>query len=473
MLLLRLTSIIFFLASASIIADATESITFDLLYSKKGPENIFGQSGNAKEAYVVYAETMSGNDWGERINNAIDKLLEDWPGGEVILPVGQISVSTTIDFSGTGTMKDSGASVILRGPGGPRSTELIWKGLPNKPVIEMASPWFCQIRNLAIDGNKTKGVIGIRFRAGWERGTAGKNTARHNVVDGVYITNCDIGFQIGDYYGPDLASHNFRDIWINKCRLGINVLGANVANLWFTGITITGGEDCEAGFKLENSGGFIARSITEKSTKPPPRALRDTFGKEVFFEEVPIGARKFHSFGETAPGTVSGGIPEFVVYGLSVAMHNPKGWVIHTDCAPIRIYSARTEGVTPLLYYSDRSISDLPFNVMLQDVASYSLGNEKGNVIEYHGPGPLYLINCSLLGNVACGDTDVFSIGTHFWFNKHVEKKVELLRGGFVPISPANKPQIHQAQNFFQLTVEVPKNAKLVKVPLTGINNQR
>ena len=123
------------------------------------------------EWYTVYAEGMLGGDWGEKINNAIDKLLARWWAGEVVLPPGKLYVTTPITFFGTRTDRQ-GKHIVLRGSGGPESTELIWVGEPNTPVIEMVSTRWVRLQNLtvrgsAVQGQRTPGVIGVRWRAGW------------------------------------------------------------------------------------------------------------------------------------------------------------------------------------------------------------------------------------------------------------------------------------------------------------------
>ena len=425
----------------------------------RGPRGVF--SATSGEACVLYADSMPGEEWGEKINRAIAKLRDGADGGTVLLPAGHLKISTTIDF--TANRRAAPTGIVLQGAGGASATRLIWEGKPNSAMIFIPSPWHCQVRGVYLDADKAEGITGIHFPAGWSRGW---NVSRHLMLDDVVFRHCKIGLDIGDIYSPDLSQHLFQGLWFWQCETGVRVTGANVANLWFYGISMDGGvKTC---FDLI---GHSARKIRKSADEPMPTdgsdVLRDQDGREVFWDSVPELPKKQGQvdqfFGKDKGYYAGGGYPELVVYGLEVHTSTPDAWVIRTNFAPIRIYSARCEGPGGLLRHTS-PLGDFRNNVVLVDVSAVCKGEgSNGNVIEHHGKGPLYLIGCNFNGNVALADTRVFANGVHFM-------KEGL---GFTQLPDRTGAVIHQTHFIHQQTVAVPEGAKAVRVPLTGVNRQR
>jgi len=448
--------------------EALDAVEHATLMSPRGIYSALREN----EAYTVYAEAFPGEDWGEKINNAVSAVRMRADGGEVVLPPGTLEVSTTISLGGNIT-KTSGApmGVILRGAGGASTTRISWNGPPKQAIIDMPAPWWCQVKNLQVNGNNVAGVIGIRYRDGLERG---RNGGKLDSIENIEIRKCDVGLEVGSIFGPDLVSSSFRNIFITQVRIGVRVLGSNVAIQQFYNICIT--DFKEAGFKLMGFSGRLVRSRKEKDTPTDEKVLRTPDGEEVFMEDIPEYGRKHrvhYSTHTDVPGSkakpwVGGGYPEIIIYGLSVHSSTPNAWVIDTNWAPVRIYSARCEGMGGLLRVT-RGLPNMRHNIVLMDVSATAVGNEKGNVIEFDGPGPLYLIGCSLNGNVAVADTEVFSIGTHFYFYDFRQRyPYQVVDAGIVPLRPGHVPRVHQAHNLSHLDVTVPAGAKSVRVPLGG-----
>ena len=71
-----------------------------------------------------------------------------------------------------GEVTDLPAGFRLRGvPGGgyghgELSTRLRWVGANDSVMIDMPAPWHCHLSDFMLDGTATKGLIGIRYRAG-------------------------------------------------------------------------------------------------------------------------------------------------------------------------------------------------------------------------------------------------------------------------------------------------------------------
>ncbi len=425
----------------------------------RGPLGVF--SALSGEPYVLYAESMPGEEWGEKINHAIARLRAGADGGTVLLPPGNLKISTTIDFAAKRGHVPQG--LVLQGAGGASATRLTWEGKPNSVMISIPSPWHCQVRGVYLDATQVEGITGIHFPAGWSKGW---NTSRHLVLDDIVFRRCRIGLDIGDIYSPDLSQHIFQGLWFYQCETGVRVTGANVANLWFYGVSIDGG--CKTCFKLV---GHSARKIRKSPDEPMPAdgydVLRDQDGKEVFWNDVPELPKKqgqvAQYFGDEKGWYAGGGYPELVVYGLEVHTSTPDSWVIDTNFAPIRIYSARCEGAGGILRFNN-PMGNFRHNVVLIDVSATCKGeNSNGNVIEHYGKGPLHLIACNFNGNVALADTRVFADGVHF-----------LKEGaGFTQLPDRSGAVIHQTHFIYQQTVPVPEGAKTVRVSLNGVNRQR
>jgi len=174
--------------------------------------------------FVLYVDVGPEQDAALDINEAIEAARRAG-GGTIFLPPGQLNITSTICFAGSLARFPRGAprGIILSGCGGEKSTTLIWQGPEGQPVIDLPSPWGCQVRNLAINGQNVPGAIGVRYRGGYERHA---NSGKNNLFENLTITCVDVGIEVGDQFGPDLVGGTFRNIWIMYMRIGVRLMGA-------------------------------------------------------------------------------------------------------------------------------------------------------------------------------------------------------------------------------------------------------
>jgi len=380
--------------------------------------NIFGwhqaiaATTNGAE-FIVVAER--GSDITVVVQEAINEARATG-GGTVVLPPGNFIVSDTIKFSGTlQRFPRGGATLNLRG--GP--TNLTYKGAPNKTILDMEAPNNCTISGLSINGDNIPGTVGIRYRAGYERGV---NGGKSNNFFNINLARLDIGMWIGDPFAPDLVGSGFYSLGINYTRICLLVEGANVAGMTFYNPIFSGYR--EAGIKLV---GQTSRLIRRSTADPiPPNEVPDTpsvltdvqTGAEIFEKDVPEYALKNRASKRQYQGKeyywAPGGAPEMTVYNVNFGGHAANAWAIDTNWGNIRLYSARVEGVQGF-YRRSATISSSRFTDIFADVNVTSYGGTTGNVMEYHGPGPFYLYGGIFSGKVALGDnTQVYTTGTRF-----------------------------------------------------------
>lgn len=533
---MKIYRILFVLLAGVIFANAGYSGEESQTVRIQGLEGIYAREGRA---YVVYADAMPGDEWGEKINNAIQRALEGSIAAEVVLPPGHLTIKTPIKFwrqrkipskgidttaegieladlrqvyTGIrgGRRQDLAKGLVLRGAAGRGTTKLFWDGGPNQVVIDMPAPWYCEIRNIEIDGRNTKGLIGIRYRAGWEFGV---NGGKSNIFEGITLSNMDVGIQVGDPFGPDLVASSFRDIRLFAVRIGVRAVGANVAEIWFQNIFINKCE--EAGFKLITHSGRVVRNLAEKDTPTNENVLRDADGREIFLEQIPEYARKTkvqnieHA---DVPGSnrrpwVGGGGPTIVIQNVVSHMNNPKTWLVDSNGAPLRLYGVRHEGPGGIFRTRGGGVA-MRFNDILVDVNAVTAGGMNGYVIEYDKYGPLYLVGGTFEGPIALGNNAVvYTMGTKFWNRQRAMSGIiqkgeelppnsfykrtgqertipnrrwpgELVRSGvhekigFVQKPGTSGARVYEMQSVFQTTVRVPEGKVLVTVPLEGLNRQ-
>lgn len=363
--------------------------------------------------FIVSAER--GSDITVAVQQAIDEARASG-GGTVVLPPGNFTVSDTIKFTGTlQRFPRGGATLNLRG--GP--THLTYKGAPHKTILDMEAPNNCTISSLSIDGDNVPGTVGIRYRAGYERGV---NGGKSNNFFNVNLARLDIGLWIGDPFAPDLVGSGFYSLGINYTRIGMLLEGANVAGMTFYNPIFSGYR--EAGIKLVGQTGRLIRR-TEADPRPPaevpdtPSVLTNIqTGEEIFEKDVPEYALKNRASKRMFQGQeyywAPGGAPEMTVYNANFGGQAANAWAIDTNWGNIRLYSARVEGVQGFFRRSS-TISSGRFTDIFTDVNVTSYGTTTGNVMEYHGPGPFYLYGGIFSGNVALGNnTQVFATGTRF-----------------------------------------------------------
>ena len=133
-----------------------------------------------------------------------------------------------------GSPSDLAKGLTLSGQGGglengQLSTNLIWKGGPNQVVIDIPAPWAVTLRNFGIDGSYVPGVVGIRYRAGYEFAV---NGGKENLFQTLALQNLDIGVSVGGPLLPDIVGSRFDQMHVVNVRIGFQFFGANVAGQW-------------------------------------------------------------------------------------------------------------------------------------------------------------------------------------------------------------------------------------------------
>ncbi len=394
-------------------------------------------------AYVVFADRMEGETWAEKINAAIQRAMRGGAGATVMLPPRYIEIDQPIkvwrqrvgqdvdtraegvelaDIGAVyesikgGRVQDLPRGMVISGAGGG-ATRLIWTGGPNQVVIDLPAPWQCEVRNLTIDGNNAEGLIGVRYRAGWEFGA---NGGKRNAFEGLRLSRMDVGFHVGGPFGPDLVAAEFRNIQISAVREGFRFVGANVAEMWLSGIMISNYDDC--GFNLVTQSGRVVRGIAERDTPTDENVLRDADGREIFLEQIPetaIGQKLMRAEHPEVEGSaqrpwVGGGGPTVTIYNVVAHARNPASWLVKSFHSPVRLSYLRHEGPGGILKAWGGAAHGR-FNDVLTDVNAVTPGGLEGLVIDYDRPGPLYMIGGTLEGPVALGrNAVVYDMGCKF-----------------------------------------------------------
>ena len=375
------------------------------------------QAQNSPEVFSFTA--APGSDITASFQKAIDDARAAG-GGAVQLPAGNYTLSGTVELAGTfKRFPHGGANIMLRG--GP--TRITYSGPPNHTMIDMEAPNNSSISNITLDGDNIPGTVGIRYRAGYERGV---NGGKANVFSNISIARVDVGMWIGDPFAPDLVGSGFYSLRIEYCRICLLVEGANVAGMTFYNPIIS--SYTEAGIKLM---GETARLIRHAAGDPhPPEEVPGSAsvltdiqnGQEIFEKDVPEYALKNRAFKKSYNGKeyywAPGGAPEIAVYNAIFGGHAANSWAIDSNFGNIRLYTARVEG--PQGFF--RRTSNMPatrFTDVFTDVNVTSYGGTSGNVMEYNGAGPFYLYGGSFAGHVALGNnTKVYMTGTRFEHGK-------------------------------------------------------
>jgi hypothetical protein len=375
-----------------------------------------------------------------QIQAAIDDAITAG-GGTIQLPNGRYLVSDTLKFAGTlAKFPKGGVPLILRG--GP--TRLVYKGAPNRTLLDMEAPNQSTLSDIIFDGDNVAGTVGIRYRAGYERGTnGGKANHFHNLTTARF----DVGLWIGDPFAPDLVGSSFTNLRSNYNRIGVLVEGGNVAGMSFYNPLISGRE---AAIKLV---GHTARLIRRTPQDPiPPQEIKGESsvlvsvqnGEEIFEKDVPEYALKYRGFIREYQGKdyywAGGGAPEIAVFNANFNGEAAHGWIIDCNFGHIRLYTARVEGGQNF-YRKTVPIASTRFSDVLFDVDVTSFGGTH-NVIEYNNPGPLYIYGGDYHGQIALGDnTKVYGDGVRFEKRSPVPAVMHDLSSKEAPRLQANRPK--------------------------------
>jgi len=376
---------------------------------------------SANRAFVYYVDGKPGADITKNIQQAVDEARANH-GGSVVLPPGRYQMTDTVYLAGSIDRFPKGGAkgIDVTGSGGAEGTQISYRGPEGSVVFDLSAPWGCSLRNLSIDADNTPGVIGIWYHGGYDRGT---NGGKNNMFENIILRRMDVGIHIGDPFGPDLVGSTFRNIWISYMRVGVQIEGANVTGMAF--YNLSGSTWNEAGIKII---GHTARrlraspddEIPEPEVPGVPAVVTDAnTGKELFQDDVPEYALKHRTFTGTFRGYgpwvwVGGGAPDITIYNLNMHGADPSSWLIDNNWGHVRVYSARIEGPAGI-YRRTAGGPAGRFADVLVDVNATSPGGLMGNVIEYHGQGPLYLIGGVYEGNIALADTTVYSMGVKFF----------------------------------------------------------
>ncbi len=404
--------------------------------------------GQEERPYTIYVESMPGSTWDEKISHAVMRATNVWSGAEIVLPGKTIeitqpirlwrrrvieaqSINTMADgvelaYLGNcytaikgGTPADLPRGITLRGTS-RGATTLVWKGGPNQVVIDMPAPWFCTVSDLSIDGENTQGLIGIRYRAGWE---FGRNGGKNNRFADIAMSRLDVAFDVGGPFLPDLVDGSFTRIRVDGARIAFRVVGANVAEMWFSEISI--GTVQEAGFRISGYPARLLRRLADKDKPSKQPVVRDEDGREIFLDQVAHLAALMEQQVQTQPDTqvagsesspwVGGGGASCFLSSIEAHMHDPRSWLVDAYHSPVRLQNVRMEGCAGLLRSGPRGGRNSRFNDLLIDVNAVSIGGVSGNVIEYDRQNTLVMIGGTLEGPVALGqNATCHVVGTTF-----------------------------------------------------------
>jgi hypothetical protein len=289
------------------------------------PKGLYSSSnhsaGGANVPRVLYAEHFGGpeDDWGDRINAAIQASFAAAPPAVIMLPMGVLNISKPLKLwrqrkshdvdttaANVSAFADLGAvwesikggepSDLARGfhlrgvPGGgyassALSTRLRWTGANDSVMLDMPAPWHCHISDLMLDGAGTEGLVGIRYRAGYEFGV---NGGKVNTFERLSIFSLHVAIEVGGPMIPDLVSSSFRNLEIHDINVGLRFFGGNVAEMWVSELMIA--SFVSAGIELRGYAIRTARPRSAADTPPTRPPLQDADGREIFVEQLPAWA---------------------------------------------------------------------------------------------------------------------------------------------------------------------------------------
>ena len=397
------------------------------------PTNVYGLNGSV--AYILFAENFPGACWGEKINAAITHAIDVGGGTAIVqLPPGDLNVSTPIRFArrvgdacsklhatrnladvwqcaGGQTADDLPRGLTLMGTGGTTGdvyeggTRLSWVGGPDNVMIEMPAPWHCQIKRLTLHGLWVPGIMGIRYRAGWDFGT---NGGKDNLFQDLNFQGLDIGMQIGDPLSPDLVGSVIERVECMGARHCFVLFGANVAEIHFS--VIHANQFYGSAWLYQGTSGRSVR--TQKQIAAAPVVPRGADGTatvltdqddetEIAWEQLPIYAQKNcpalldKPEGPTGGARVGGGGPTANIANVVSSSVFCTAWLVDSNGAPLRIQGVRNEGCNGIYRNNAThwpSDTRSRFTDMLIDVSATTLGGSDGNAISYHAHGPIYIM---------------------------------------------------------------------------------
>ena len=109
----------------------------------------------------------------------------------------------------------------------------------------MPAPWRCRLSDFAIDGQSTPGLIGVRYRPGYE---FGRNGGKENTFERISVRGVDVGFDVGAPLNPDLVASRFAQLETYDTRIGVRFSGGDVISHWLSESSIS---FTEVGVKLQ------------------------------------------------------------------------------------------------------------------------------------------------------------------------------------------------------------------------------
>ena len=339
---------------------------------------------------MLWAEHFGSDadDWGERINLAIQAAFTAAPPAIIELPAGVLNISVPIKLwrlrvvhphvdttaANVSAFADIGAvwqAIIggepadlakgfgLRGvPGGgyassAAATHLRWTGAHNSVMLDMPAPWHCHVSDLMLDGNNVPGVLGIRYRAGYEFGADG---GKSNVFERLSLFGLHVGVEVGGPLIPDLVGTSFRNLEVHDVGVGLRFYGGNVAAMWLSETMLAHWQ--VAGVQLLGYAIRVARPRSHAAATPRHPPLRDADGREIFIEQIPKWALEhdpavlpcppYCAPPDSPPGSreVGGGMPSVVLDRIVAS--GEVGWLVDSDGGAVRMQSVRLEGTLPL-----------------------------------------------------------------------------------------------------------------------------
>ena len=311
---------------------------------------------------------------------------------------------------------------VLRGAGAGDATNLVWAGAEDSVMLDMPGPSGVRVEDINFDGNNTPGVIGLRYRSGWE---FGNNGGKDNIFERLSFIRLDVGISIGDdMLSPDLVASSFRHVRIDGgVSVGFRAIGGNVAGMYYEDIMA----ECEkATWRLRTVSFRLIRPRSEAGSPPPKggELMRNAAGGEIFLEQMPRFWLAHTAIRRNGQVYAGGGEPTVSIRNVVSSVDFCDAWLVESDSAPVRIQGVRMEGCGGL--YRNHDIagnsaeaemqSPRRFSDILIDVSAHSNGGGLDDaVIDYANVGPLYIVGGSLGGSIKLAPrSQVFSIGSYF-----------------------------------------------------------
>ena len=365
---------------------------------------------------MIYVENMPGADWNAKIDAALQAALNNGTARTIVLPPQRIEIRRPI-FCWRHELADNPRRIhqsaniqkvwqVINGPPSARArglrivgeggmSGLVWKGDPFEVMLDVPSPWYLTIRDVNFWGSKTKGVIGLRLRGGWELQSGGGQSC---IFERCLFKDLHCGVEVGDPFHAEMSSMEFRMFRFRNCETGMRLLGGKLSQIRLQSHQLNGVE--KYGYQVQ---GYPVRSFRRFAQEKHPAispVVKDAYGREIFFDRAPehLKLSRVKNGGKDIAGPhLNSGQPDVLFDGIGELTKTPGGTLFHFDQAPINLMNVRQDGsskcAVKLGGTSDKHVDQI-FGVVTAN---------RRNVIEYQGDG-LQQSECVLHGGIETTD---------------------------------------------------------------------